>query len=81
MDVDIKNMYNHEFEISEKSNLETPSSQDILTMHVPRNYKDPFAGSVKKNQENPNKSVIKLLESIEKDGKFNDNKNELKSKM
>ena len=78
IDFDMTTPYDDDFENSEKSNFKSPNSEEILTMHVPKMHKDPFVGSIRKRKEDPTKSVIKMIESVEKGVELDNSKSELK---
>ena len=80
MDIDNEMALEDYPESIERFDSETPKSEEILTILVPKKFRDPFIGSVRKDQPDPNKSVIKLIESVEKGSEFN-NKIDFKSKL
>lgn len=82
MDIDKEMAFDDLPESIQRFDTETPKSEEIMTMLVPKRFKDPFIGSIRKDQPDATKSVIKLIESVEKSADFGfNNKTDLKSKM
>lgn len=66
MDVDMKYQNDFAFEYDVSSTPKSPSSDEILTMYVPINFKDPFARSAMKRNDEGSKSIVKAMAAIDK---------------